>query len=87
METQTVEGQQAISGYLTDLWKSILGRDVDPEADFFESGGNSLSAIRMIMAVQTTYNVELDLETFFEEPTVANLTATILRNINQGVAG
>jgi len=86
VEIQTVEGRQAVSGYLTELWEKILGRKVDPEADFFELGGSSLGGIKMIMEVQSTYNIDLDIETFFEDPSVANLTAIVLRNIEQGAS-
>jgi len=69
--------RQAISSYLTELWQKILQRPVDPAADFFEVGGDSMGAVRMVMEVQSFYKVEIDVETFFVEPTIERLADII----------
>jgi len=78
METQFAVEQQTILRALTVLWRKTLGRDVGPNDDFFDSGGDSLKAINMIMEVQSTHKVEIDVETFFEEPTLSKLTDAII---------
>jgi acyl carrier protein len=78
MATQAILQPQAISQHLTDIWTKILKKEVKPNDNFFDLGGSSLNGIQMIMEVQSAYDVELDLETFFEEPCIANLTNTIV---------
>ena len=78
MENLAITEHQVVSQYLTDLWKKILGKEVNSTDNFFDLGGNSLTAIEMIMEVQSAYNVELDLETFFEKPYIANLANTVI---------
>lgn len=82
MATQTILQPQAISQRLTDIWAKILKKEINPNEDFFDLGGNSLNAIQMITEVQSAYDVELDLETFFEEPYIANLTNIIIETLN-----
>jgi acyl carrier protein len=69
--------RKAITNNLTELWEKILRKEVDVEDDFFESGGDSMAAIRMVMEVQSTYNLEIEVETFFMEPTISRLAGMI----------
>jgi len=67
-----------VTHYLTGLWTRLLGKEVTPVDDFFDLGGDSLTGINMIMEVQSTFHVDLDLETFFEGPCINQLAATIV---------
>ena len=67
-----------VTEQLLVIWRNLLNKDVLPQADFFEAGGDSLKAIRMILEVQKTFEVDLDVETFFEAPSVARLADLIL---------
>jgi len=78
METQAAIERQAILGNITALWKKTLAKDVGPEDDFFDAGGDSLKAIIMITEVQSTYNVEIDVEMFFEDPSINKLADTLV---------
>lgn len=78
MVTRTILQHQAIHQHLTDIWTRILKKKVNQTDSFFELGGNSLNGIQMIIEVQSAYDVELDIETFFEEPCIANLANTII---------
>lgn len=80
MESQSMTEREAIFDYLTDLWKTILAKETDAKSNFFEMGGNSLTALKMIMKVQADLNVELAAETFFEEPCIENLTTHIMNS-------
>ena len=78
MQLQDETDPRAVSSYLLDLWSQILRKTVRPSDDFFDSGGDSLSAVRMISEVQRTYRVEIDVETFFEASSVEKLTGLIV---------
>ena len=59
---------------LVDLWEDLLGqRPIGPDDDFFELGGDSLTAARMIQQVAELTGSALPLGTLYESPTVAGL--------------
>ncbi len=78
MTTSGVPERQAVSERLTEMWSRILRRDVAPQDDFFDSGGDSMTAVRMIVEVQTAFGVQIDVESFFEAASVERLTEAVL---------
>ncbi len=78
MSASETQRRAAVSTGLLELWARILNKAVGPQDDFFDSGGDSMSAVRMIMDVQSTYGVEIDVETFFEAASVERLTEAVL---------
>lgn len=54
---------------LTALWGEVLGhRPRSRDTDFFEAGGDSLSALRLVAALAERHAVPLDLPSFTREP-------------------
>ena len=51
-------------------------RNLTIDDDFFELGGNSLLAIRLVNKVRRTMGVEMGIQEVFRTPTVAALAAT-----------
>ncbi|WP_156750253.1 non-ribosomal peptide synthetase, partial [Mycobacterium sp. E2479] len=63
---------------LAGLYAQVLGLDrVGVDESFFELGGDSLSAMRVVAAVNTTLNASLAVRALFEAPTVAQLAPRI----------
>ena len=63
---------------LAGIYASVLGIDrVGVDDSFFDCGGDSLSAMRLIAAVNTGLNAHLSVRTLFEAPTVAQLAPHI----------
>jgi non-ribosomal peptide synthetase component F/acyl carrier protein len=65
---------------LADIWAAALERDsVTPDEDFFALEGDSLTAAEIAAAVRERFGVEIELDTFAESPTVAEMAELIER--------
>ncbi len=66
---------------LAGIYARVLGLDrVGVDDSFFDLGGDSLSAMRVIAAVNTALDADLAVRTVFEAPTVAGLAPRIGRD-------
>jgi thioesterase domain-containing protein/acyl carrier protein len=63
---------------LIEIWEDILPvRPITPESDFFESGGHSLLAVRMLTRVEKTFGRKMNLATLFQASTIQELAIAI----------
>jgi amino acid adenylation domain-containing protein len=63
-----------------DIWKKVLGTTwLGIHDNFFEVGGDSLMAMRVVVQIQATCGVDLPLTELFEHPTVAATAAAVAR--------
>ena len=68
----------SLEAQLADLWQAVLGgRPVGAGDDFFELGGDSLSAARMMQAVSDLTGCALPLTALYESPTVEGLARLV----------
>lgn len=84
-QRQTVE--QPVSDVMTPLqqkvaalWKDLLKvPSVKPSDHFFESGGHSLLAARLLLRIQDALGVEVSLRALYDSPTLAGLVQHIIK--------
>ena len=68
----------AVEEILAGIYAQVLGAQrVGIDDSFFDLGGDSLSAMRLIAAVNTGLDAGLSVRTLFESPTVAQLASRI----------
>ncbi|WP_227371262.1 phosphopantetheine-binding protein, partial [Mycobacterium fragae] len=68
----------AVEEILAGIYAQVLGVDrVGVDDSFFDLGGDSLSAMRLIAAVNTGLDADLAVRALFEAPTVARLAPRI----------
>ncbi|KIY63135.1 large subunit of L-aminoadipate-semialdehyde dehydrogenase [Cylindrobasidium torrendii FP15055 ss-10] len=75
---------------MRQLWESVLPNAPRPmplDESFFDLGGHSILATRLIFEIRKTFVVEAPLGLIFEEPTVAGLVKAVeaLRNADLGL--
>jgi len=68
----------AVEELLCGLYGKVLGSDaVGVNDSFFDLGGDSLSAMRLIAAINNSLNVDLTVRALFDAPTVVELAPRI----------
>lgn len=61
------------------IWEEVLGhKDISAEDDFFDIGGHSLRASRLIALIHKKMGIEIPLATVFKASTVRDLTQHLL---------
>lgn len=60
-----------IEAHLAKIWAGLLRQEsIDMGADFFDLGGNSLLAARLIIAIEAEFGKRLSLAALFQAPTI-----------------
>jgi amino acid adenylation domain-containing protein len=60
------------------IWREVLGvQRIAAGDDFFELGGNSLTASQVVSRLWETLGIQVSVQDLFEEPTVAGLAARL----------
>ncbi|MBE9093174.1 amino acid adenylation domain-containing protein [Tychonema sp. LEGE 07203] len=78
-ETIAVAPRDKLESQVTEIWQQVLGIDsIGVRDNFFEVGGHSLLAARLLAEVEKVFGKKLPLSAIFQSPTVEQL-ADILR--------
>ncbi|MGH7844014.1 MAG: AMP-binding protein, partial [Candidatus Binatia bacterium] len=78
LDTPFTPPQTAMEQELARIWADVLGLGaVGIHDNFFDLGGNSLSAMRVLSRMIEDFQVDLPLRAFFDAPTVGALAARI----------
>lgn len=60
---------------LAEIWQEILGvSEVGIKDNFFEIGGHSLLAVRLLAKIEKKFNREIQLVSLFQDPTIEHLS-------------
>lgn len=79
----TVGARDPIESQLAELWAEVLGvKRIGVTEDFFDLGGHSLMAARLLAKVQSRFGVRLPLATLFEQPTVESMAAAVRKALD-----
>jgi len=73
---------------LAEIWAEVVGVDqVGIHDNFFNLGGHSLAATRVVSRVIDRFKVELPIQTLFDSPTVADMAVVITENMAKKAGG
>ncbi|NEQ63579.1 MAG: non-ribosomal peptide synthetase, partial [Moorea sp. SIO4A1] len=74
VSTEYVAPETETQKALAEIWREVLGiEQIGIHDNFFDLGGNSLLAVRLMAHIQKQFQINLPLATLFENPTVEKL--------------
>jgi amino acid adenylation domain-containing protein len=77
-ERPFVAPRTALEEQLAAIWSELLGVErIGALDNFFDLGGHSLLTTQLVSRLRTSFQLEVPLPTFFEDPTVAGLAQAI----------
>src|SRR5205085_1334817 len=76
---ESYEGaRNEVEAEVVRIWEEVLGTEgVGVHDNFFQLGGHSLLIIQVASRVQQSFGVNIDVQTFFQGPTIASLATAI----------
>src|SRR5262245_26529775 len=77
---QDGDRDREIEHVLAGIYARVLGVEqerIDVDESFFDLGGDSLSAMRVVVAANTALDADLKVSTLFDAPTIAELASRI----------
>jgi acyl transferase domain-containing protein len=84
--TQKPDRPAVADGVLAELramWTETLGvTAIADDDDYFDLGGNSLVAVRLVTQIRERYGVELGVAEIFDHPTLETLAAEVVRIVS-----
>lgn len=70
--------RNAVERVLADIWKDVLGMmNIGIHDSFFDLGGHSLSATRVVMRIREIFRTDFPLRTIFQVSTIAELSQVL----------
>jgi enterobactin synthetase component F len=79
------EVQSEIEGTILRVWREVLGvEDAGPDDDFFDLGGDSLVATRLVARLREELDMAVPLLTIFDNPTVTELALELEQAVAVG---
>ena len=74
----------ATADWLVATWQNLLGLDeIDSHRNFFDMGGDSLIATRIVAAIRDHFHIDLALAQFFSQGTTIAALAELLTRLTQ----
>jgi amino acid adenylation domain-containing protein len=78
LDTAFVAPRTPVEATLATIWSEVLDLDrVGIHDNFFDLGGHSLAATRVVSRVIPAFRIELPITSLFDSPTVADMAAVI----------
>jgi acyl carrier protein len=84
LNTPYVAPAQEFELKVAKIWEAVLEvRPVGIHDNFFDLGGHSLAATRVVSQVMKQFQLEIPLQTLFQSPTVAEMASVIVKHQNR----
>ncbi|GAB1539814.1 hypothetical protein NUACC21_24810 [Scytonema sp. NUACC21] len=85
-ESDFIAASTPIEQILVGIWKEVLGiENIGIRHNFFTLGGHSLLGTRVFSQLRQVFQIELPLQSLFEQPTIAGLAKEIEKATHAGL--
>ncbi|WP_030179636.1 acyl carrier protein [Streptomyces sp. NRRL S-813] len=79
------EPHEQLTHLVSEAWREVLGIDgIGPDDDFFDLGGDSLTAARLAGLLHTRLGTEVNAVDVLDQPTVSSLAKELERRRADG---
>jgi len=79
-----VSPRDPVEHQLTNIWEEVIGvRPIGIEDKFFDLGGHSILAVRLVAKMEEAFNKKIRLATIFQAPTIAQIAEILRENPKQ----
>lgn len=76
-----VKARNEVEKKLVEIWQEVLGiNNIGINQNFFEIGGDSLSAIKLLNLINIKFNMQITIKAIFDMPTIQDLAVHIKQN-------
>ncbi|NSY41454.1 amino acid adenylation domain-containing protein [Leisingera sp. ANG59] len=73
-EREIIAPRNSTESRLADIWRSQMETEtVSVEDDFFEIGGDSLKAVKLVQSINRAFDASLPVQVLFEDTTIADM--------------
>jgi yersiniabactin nonribosomal peptide/polyketide synthase len=62
---------------IEEIWREVLGTDVDDDTDFFDAGGHSFAALRIIAMLNDRYDHPTPVKVLFDHSRFADFVTAL----------
>ncbi|WP_411083996.1 amino acid adenylation domain-containing protein [Streptomyces sp. cmx-18-6] len=62
---------------ISAIWSDLLGKEASTQDSFFDLGGHSILAVRLVSRLQNEFDLDLPMRVAFESPSIAQLAVEI----------
>lgn len=84
VSTDSLEHRETLGKIVAELWQQFLGSPpAHMREDFFDAGGDSLMAVRLMSALSRRLDRKLPVALFFEDPTADGLVNGLTENSSE----
>jgi len=85
-ERSSTPPQTPLELQIADVWNQVLRTDgIGVHDNFFEVGGDSLLAIRLISRLRDAFQIEIAPRSVFEHPTIDGLSVVVAQKLGEAV--
>lgn len=77
MNRKTQTESSAVTEKLVSFFSEMFGRSMSASDDFFESGGDSIMAIKMLNKVRKNFVMDYTIQDFYNDSSAAKIAATL----------
>lgn len=84
LESKVELSIEEIITIMQGIWKEVLGVDeVQPNANFFDIGGESISAVKLLHLTNVQLQIQLEIGDLYSYPVLEDLSRSILERMNK----